>query len=691
MKRIVVVSLCLLLSATLVATALAATAADLPLTRVVLFSTGVGYFQHDGQVDGDATVPLSFRVEQINDLLKSLVLMDKGGTVGPVTYAPREPLAKALEAFSVNLGDDPNTYQLLRRLRGSEATITTGTTSAQGLILGVEYHQVVSKDGAETLDFVNVLTKDGLRNVPLGPATVIQLTDPKLNDELTAALTAIAGSRDVAKREVDLHFMGQGKRQVSAAYLLETPVWKTTYRLVVGDKPYLQGWAIVENTTDDDWNKVDMALVSGRPVSFTQNLYEPLYAYRPEVPVALPVPVTPRTEEGALEEEQAKAGVEGAPLAMAMPAPAAPGAKRARVTGWVDYRGGLGGGLGGGAYASNSGEAGIALQEGVTAVAQGERAGELFSYQIKQPVTIERQKSAMIPIIATDIGGEKLDLYNGQTNALHPLNAFRLKNTSGEHLMAGAITVFDGGMYAGDALIDDLSAGDERLITYAVDLGTEVAVDRANVSADVSLIIDKGVLSATRKNTLTLTYTLKDRTQQPRVVLVEQPKMPDWTLVAPAKPAETTADYYRFRVAVAAGATEKLTVTLEQPVVETVILLSPAVTPQLTLFLQSTVISPQVKAALQEIITRRTAISELADERQQKEARLTEIGQEQDRIRQNMAQLDRNSDLYKTYVVKLTAQETEFDATRDRIAKLRDQEKKLQDDLDGYIRGLKVG
>ena len=683
--------------ALLVLAALGVQAADLPLSRVVLFSTGVGYFQHDGTVEGDATVPLSFRVEQINDILKSLVLMDhSGGTIGPVTYAPREPLSHSLQAFSINLGDNPSLYDLLFRLRGAEAIISMGRESVRGLILGVESQEVTVKETTETVQYVNLLTEAGLKSLPLNKVTAVKLTDSKINGELSAALAAISASRDVAKREVDLNFTGKGKREVTAGYLLETPVWKTTYRLVVDDKPYLQGWAIVENTTDNDWKNVSMALVSGRPVSFTQDLYTPLYAYRPDVPVALPIPVGPRIAEGAMGDEfdtlTGKVGVGGGVAEQRQALAKAASAPALRGPGGPPPAPGAGpGGFGGGRGASMMDRDALA-GSGVTAGATGEKVGELFSYDITQPVTIGRQKSAMIPIIVTDkIGGEKVDLYNAQVNAQHPMNAFRLKNTSGAHLMGGAITVFDGGVYAGDALIDDLSEGDERLITYALDLGTEVVTERENTSAELSLTIDKGVLFARRRNTLTINYTLKNRTQQPRTVLVEQPIMSGWDLVAPEKPEEKTASFYRFKVAVGPGATEKLVVKFEQPVVETVVLLQPDQMPRLTMFLQSQVISPEVKAALQEIIKRRAAIGDVQYQRQQKEARLAEIAKEQERIRQNMAQLEKNSDLYKKYVEKLTEQEDEFDATRADIAKLQDQQKKMQDDLDNYIRGLNIG
>ncbi len=686
MRRTVPYMLVLLLLATL-----GAGAAELPLTQVVLFSTGVGYFQHDGTVEGDAAIPLSFRVEQINDILKSLVLMDfSGGTVAPVTYAPREPLAKSLEAFSINLGDNPSLFELLYRLRGADVTVSMGRESVRGLILGVETKTVTVNETTESVEYVNLLTSGGMRSLPLKQITSVKLSEAKVNDELTAALGAIAASRDAAKREVVLNFTGRGKREVSAGYLLETPVWKTTYRLVVGEQPTLQGWAIVENTTDSDWNKVSMALVSGRPVSFTQNLYEPLYAFRPEVPVALPIPVGPRIAEGAIGEGRdqvlAQYSAEDAAKMAEAPPPApamAPGMRAAAAARTAGFGGAMGGGMG---------MDRAMMEGGVEAGAAGEKVGELFAYEITQPVTIGRQRSAMIPIIVTDkIGGEKVGLYNAQVNAKHPMHAFRLKNTSGAHLMGGAITVFEGGVYAGDALIDDLSEGDERLITYALDLGAEIVTERENTSAELSYSIDQGVLIAKRRNTNVINYTVKNRTRDARTILIEQPIMPGWELIAPAQPEEKTASFYRFRVAVAPGATEKLSVKFEQPVTETIALLQPDQMPRVTMYMQSRVISEEVKAALQEIVKRRAAIADVRYQREQKEARLKQIGEEQDRIRKNMEQLDRNSDLYKQYVEKLTAQEAEFDAARADIAKLQAEEKRLQDELDAYIRGLKVG
>jgi hypothetical protein len=672
---------------------LAVQAAELPLTRVVLFYSGVGYFEHTAQVEGNQSVTLSFRVEQINDILKSLVVQDLGGgTVAPVSYAPQDPLQHKLSAFSVDLSDNPSLSDLLDRLRGSSVTVD-GEVAAHGTILGTEKQSKAA--GQTTVEFsvLNLMTASGLVAVPLPTVKSIKIDDPQLQAEIDGALAAIASSRDVAKRDLTLIFNGTGTRPVKVGYLLATPVWKTTYRLLYQDgKLFLQGWALVDNTTDSDWNGVQMALVSGRPISFTEDLYPPVYAQRPDVPVSLPGIIRPTVEQGAISEEQAAEVPMRGPAGAAGAAPAGPGPPSAGPVPAYARRAMAAPSFGvafGGADAANA----LRLAgAGVASAAVGAQVGELFQYTIAQPVTLARQQSAMIPIVNQNISGEKLSLYNEATDPVHPFNALRLKNDTGLHLMGGPITVFDGGSYAGDALIEDLNKGDERLITYALDLGVEVKTERKPIPVELtSLKIDNGVLHAISRQTMTTVYTLQSRTDEARTVLVEVPQMPDWKLVTPAKADEETRDYYRFKVQVPAGQAVPLTITLERPIEEVVALMDWNQPDRIQFFLASKVISAQVKAALDEIGTRRAAIAALAQEQADQEARLQGINDEQSRIRQNMAQLDHTGDLYKKYVAKLSAQEDEFDAVTARLAELKTKQNQLTDDLNTYIRGLNLG
>src|SRR3990170_6019548 len=281
----------------------------LPLSEVVLYSSGVGYFQRDGSIDGRGEVELRFKVDNINDLLKSMVIQDfDGGQVGTVTYDSRDPITKTLKSFAVDLTAHPGLGQLLEQIRGERVEVATPNPVA-GVVVGVEKkREKVSDKEVGEVEYLNLLTADGLRSIPLSQVQRIQLSNEQLNAELRQALEVLASSHDVQKKTVKLEFDGKGRRRVRVAYIVETPVWKTSYRLALSEmkQPFLQGWAIVENTTDEDWENVKLSLISGRPISFKMDLYEPLYVKRPVVVSQLYESLRPQVYEQAMEEAAEK-------------------------------------------------------------------------------------------------------------------------------------------------------------------------------------------------------------------------------------------------------------------------------------------------------------------------------------------------------------------------------------------------
>lgn len=658
----------------------ASRAADLPLTDVALFTSGVGFFQHQGLVHDNQTVTMSFRVDQINDILKSMVLQDlSGGTIGPVTYAPRDPLERTLRSFAVDIGDEPALGELLSRLRGAEVeVVTTSAGTVTGTILGTEWQEKSVGDNVLRFEVVNLVTATGMRQVPIWHLESVALMDAELSGDLTRALAAIAANRDVSRRQVELHFNGAGARAVSVGYLLETPVWKTGYRLVVDEgESFLQGWAIVENTTDEDWEGVRLSLVSGRPISFTQDLYEPVYVPRPEVPVSVPIAAQPKRYEGALEEAaEAEQGdrraMRAAEPAGPMPPPEAAPMRRGR-----------GGGVG--MMAADA-----LAATGVAAAAAGAEVGEMFHYAIDQPISIDRQGSAMIPIVNQAITTEKLSIYNSRDNSKYPLHGLRIKNTTGLALMGGPITVFEGGAYAGDALIDDLGAGDERLVSYAADLGLEVSPEpKGGDRLQEGMKIVRGVLYVTLKETTAVEYTIKSRADEPRRLLIEHPRREDWELVEPAEAQETTRNLYRLAVEVPAGQTVKQMVRTEHRLTEQVVLTDEAMD-RIAVYVRAQNVPEAVKQALGRVLEMKQAIAAIDRQIADREARLEQIGEEQERIRQNMEQLDHDSELYRRYVTKFSEQEDEFDKLRGEIETLKQQRDTRQQELETYLAELNV-
>jgi hypothetical protein len=657
--------------------------AELPLSRVTLFSAGVGYFEHRGDVDGDVRVEMRFDADDVNDLLKSLVVQDLGGgRVSSAAYGSKDPVTKALQSFAIDLTQNLTIADLLRQVRG-EPVILEVPARVEGKILSVEVKRrpVGEKGEIVETEWLNLLTADGVRSIPLESVQSLRIADPSLQAELEQALVILAQAHSTEKKTVAVEFRGEGSRPVRVAYVQETPIWKTSYRLVLrrDGAPFLQGWAIVENTTERDWKDVALTLVSGRPVSFTMDLYEPLYVPRPEVELELYASLRPkRYEENLrmLEEEKraSKSARRGAPADAAPPAPSAPPPALAN-----------------GGAAAEGGEAyddAFDLQRGVQSAAQGGDVGELFQYRVENPVSLERQRSAMIPIVNADVEAEKISIYDPAMHPKHPMDGLRLRNTSGLHLMQGPITVFDGGTYAGEALILDMPPDGERLISYALDIDVEVAPEAKSAPQDlVDVRIQKGSIHASYRQMKEVVYAVKNGDDADKIVLVEHPFDANWTLLQPKEPAEKTRNAYRFEVKVAAGATASLTVR-EQRTYDQRLILTNLNSDAIINFSRSGAVTPEMREALQRVVAMRTEIERLSLQRRQHEQTINEISQEQNRIRENMGQIDRTSTLYQRYIQKLGQQEDQIEQTRRQIETIQKEENDKRRALDEYLMGL---
>ena len=675
----------------------------LPLEKVVLFTSGVGYFQHGGKVNNDAQVEMSFKSEHINDLLKSMVLEDLGGgTVSTVSYASRDPLTKTLETFAVNLTDNPSMGQLLGRLRG-EAIDVDALAPASGTIVGVEKRAVpVGADKTIEKEFVTILTKDGLRTLPLDSITRIKLVDPRLQSELEKALAVLALGHDNEKKSVTLNFSGKGARDVRVGYVQQTPIWKTSYRLVLddaagGNQAMLQGFAIVENTTDNDWKDVSMSLVSGRPISFVMDLYQPLYVPRPEVQQELYASLVPQVygqdlaggeREFLAAADDSRKSADNAQVANQMrksqlaakQLAAAPAGSFATN----DSQDQLQDNDNKGWHEKSMFEAAASVQS----MAQGGALGELFRYEIAKPVTIQRQRSAMLPIVGEKVEAEKVAIYDERVMAKHPLAGLRLVNSTKLNLMQGPITVYDGGAYAGDARVEDMAPGSERLLSYAVDLDVEIA-PRAVVKPEeiVSVRVEKGTLIASRKLAREKKFDVKNSGDKAVKVLVEYPLESGWKLVKPAKADEVTRDRQRFVVIAQPGKPAVLDVA-EEMLVDQRIVITNLDDNAILFYSNAKVTSPDVKKALAEIIRRKREIEQVVREKAASQQEIATVSQEQDRIRQNMQQLDRGSELYTRYVQKFAQQEDRVETLRKEVAQREKQEQEARRALDDFLSQL---
>ncbi|MBC7856402.1 MAG: hypothetical protein IAF94_23475 [Pirellulaceae bacterium] len=680
----------------------------LPLKRVVLFSSSVGFFEHAGEVEGNKQIEFGFKTQDINDLLKSMVVQDRdGGVVTAVNYGSPEPITRTLRTFTIDLTDSPTLAQIFEQLRGQEVKLET-PNPVVGTVVGVERRLVsVGKDRMAEVDVLNVRTTEGLRSVKLDTISRTQFVSEKIDKEFQQALDLLATAHTSDQKRVKLDFKGAGKRKVSVGYIQEAPVWKTSYRLVLSDDqpPFLQGWAIVENTSTQDWKDVKLTLVSGRPISFVMDLYQPLFMARPLVTPELHASLTSRVYDQDLSAREQEFQAAGS------------GRRRRGHAGAFGGGGGMEGGMGGGGggFFGGGGMGGmppakdntdvhrvgdmvVALDKGVESIAQGGDVGELFRYAIKPPVTLPRNESAMLPIVNDPVKGEKVDIYNPAVHGKHPLAGLRLINTTALHLLQGPVTLFDGGEYAGDARFEDIAPGSTRLISYALDLETEVAVDTKPEERTITLLqISKGGLHAKNKITRKTQYTVKNSASHVKTVLLERTIDPAWKAVQP-QPTEKTRSLARFAVTAEPGKTAVVVIAEEREATET-ILLTALDLAQVDFYIRLPVMKPAVQKALEAVMSAKGKLHDMASARTQLESHIAGLCQEQDRLRKNLQSIPSlkgsdiatednkksASDLLQRYLKKLSDVETELEAKRIEHTKMLEWENKARQDLEKLL------
>lgn len=529
-------------------------APTLPIRRIVLYKHGVGYFARQGSVDGDARIPLRFKVREMSDLLKSMTVLDLGGgTIAGIAYESTKTVDQQLGEYTFNLRGAPSLPAVLEQMKGSEVALSIGANVVTGRVLTVEKRVDRRNDAQSEIYRLSVLLDGGaVKSYDLPEIAEIRFTDPRLQTEMQDYLRVLFTRHRRDQKEVVITASGKGKRDIFVSYIQEQPVWKVSYRIVLPEKkpPLLQAWAIVDNVSEEDWNGVQISLVSGLPVSFVQDLYSPWYVRRPTIQTQRETGVGPVMYEAGdvAQKEQAAFGVMAAPAAP----PAAKAAMRDRAERRAALAEGEGMNLAGGAAPAPDMYRGMA-QQAAAAVAQS--AGALFIYDVKEPVTLRRDRSALLPIASAPIDGARVAIYNESTRRDNPMEAVRLRNSTGLTLEGGPVTVIEADTYAGEALLDTFKADEQRYISFAVDLGTRVNTRIGSTRQTITRVtIVNGVLTTHYKQQETKTYALTNVEPKDKTIVVEHPLRPAWTLIEPAKPIETTPQHYRFEVKLPAKA-----------------------------------------------------------------------------------------------------------------------------------------
>jgi hypothetical protein len=331
---------------------------------------------------------------------------------------------------------------------------------------------------------------------------------------------------------------------------------------------------------------------------------------------------------------------------------------------------------------------------GIETAATGAQVGDLFQYNVEQPVTVLRNRSALIPILQTKLEGERVSIYNETARADRPMGGLRLKNTSSLTLESGALTVMDGNAYVGEALMERLKPGEERFISYALDLGTLVTTESKDDREPVFLVrAINGTFQTHYYQAKKKTYVLTNQTDQPKTIYLEHPIEEGWALSGQtAKPIEKTATVYRFRVDIGPRATVQFPVTTRRALMESYALsnLTPG---NVELFVSRRYIDDTTRAALQHILDIKSQIAAVDSKLSEMTAEMTEIEADQARLRDNIKALKETAqanDLIARYIAKAGQQETRVEQITAERKKLSDERTRHNVELEIAIRALSL-
>jgi len=766
----------------------------LPVKRVVLYKNGVGYFEHTGRVRGSEEVNIDFTTSQLDDVLKSLTVVDLGeGRVTGVRYNSIAPLDQRLRGLRLPLGEKPTREELLNALLGARVEVRSGSASATGKILSVEAvkHQNERTDDSVDTNILSIVTDAGeLRTFELTPATSVRIVEHDLNQELNRYFAMVGSSRAKDVRRMTIATAGTGERDMLVSYVSEVPVWKTTYRIVIPSdpkrQPLLQGWAVVDNTIGEDWKDVKLSLVAGAPQSFIQQISTPLYARRPVVALPETAQLSPQTHEAAMDEatKDALSQVPGAGLTqweeMGLASKTqrsnckvggritdATGAVIANANVTVMARNGTSRATtdATGSYCVNGVDAGsltirveangfkptevrgarvgsagvtfsptlqvgnvsetvevssgavtvnepvearniaglVQLAPGVaspearnTAMEQqfqsaaGREIGELFSYDIKQPITIGKDQSALVPIVQSRVDAEKVTIWNANDI---PRRALWLKNISGSTLDSGSFSIVEGDSFAGEGLMDPIKPNERRLLSYAADQSIRVkTVDEAKDEPVTRLRILRGMMTLTRQSEAKRVYEIHNADTEVRHVVIEHPARDGWKLAAGLKPEETTASLHRFLVDVKPGDNAKFEVDEVHPELATVYLTN--LSNDLVLYYeQQKMLRPELDKAFRSILDQKNQIGDYDTEINNRQQEMNNISNDQARVRENMKALKGSAEekaLVQRYATEMNSQEDRLGTLRAEIVTLKDKRDLASRQLDKMMMEIDV-
>lgn len=688
---------------------------QLPVRRVILYQNGIGYFEREGQIDQDA-ITLHCRHDQINDLLKSLTVIDRGtGRAVSVSLPLDKTGAKVLAELPSQVRHASGLLDVLRVFRGARVRVHGERGGAAGRVVGVEEDVVGTSAAGPVKGWRLTLKTDDGRLVvyPLPQIRDVALADRALELGLDRSLDVSLDSGAWKPVALTARLAGATRHKLLVSYIVEMPNWKPAYRLVIpeastGRHPLLQGWAVVDNVSGESWRDVRLSLVAGTPMSFIYNLHTPRFTQRVDLtPQGAQTALAPTVEETGHAEQAERS--EAQADALAPPAPAATARAESFERELVSrtakamslHRSSRA--LRQGSGRADDGELAQSLnveleRQGVAEVSGATVAG-LFRYDLADPVTIPDNSSTLVNIINARVKGGEVVLYNpdrtGSTGAAQPSRAVRLTNDTGFALEEGPVAIYSAGTFVGEGFVGRMARGATTFLTFALD-GSVSFKPTASSGEEVVRLLRIGggqILSEVLQISVS-EHEITNHHELPITAVVKS-RSPGsaYKLRSTAKDLVSTPSSAYVPIEVPAGKTRTLKIEWVTPVKRWLAVDTSMAQTVLKLFASSGSVPDAIKPVLEQILGAQQRLSQIEQQLGRIERLKHELAADQDRVRENLDLLRKvkgNAELQGKLTRSLAELETKLSGLTAELVKLDEEKARLRGTLEALIGQIKL-
>ncbi|WP_368517193.1 DUF4139 domain-containing protein [Rhizobium sp.] len=638
------------------------------IRSITLSSGGLAQVSRSADVNSDGVIRIEVPLDQVDDILKSLMVNGSAGSVAGMSLAGPRPLQETFKGLPFTPEALSSVPSLLTSMQGARVSVTSGGKTVEGNILGIETRKSDDKAAAYLL---TVIDRDGaVETLALGEDASVRLEDAELRAKIAKAAAAIAHGKNDRTRAIDIKVNGVNDNSaVGLTYVVPSPIWKTAYKVVIDEKnkARLQAWTVLENASGEDWKGVKVTLTSAEPVTLKQGLHQFYWRERQEVPVNTASNNVPDPDSGDLSNRQRLASSTAAPAPAGAMRPAAK-----RIAGAPAYE------------ADELARPAEPMQVAAGNPTTATESDISATFELPGTYDLANGDTLSVPIMDADVEADMVDMYRAGSVYRNPIAAVMLKNSTGVSMPAGILTLYDGKTgYIGDSQLSALPKDDTRLASFATDRKVTISEQQTPTEEIASLKVADGVMNATVKYRQTTTYTVSGALDGERTVVIEHPIRDGWSFSS-SEGFGKTATHQRLKAVVPAGTEKVLTAVDEQLQSNSYALVD--TDPDMLLGWSASTHDKALTDKLANLADARKRQVAIQNELASLDSEIEKTVNEQERIRRNLGAVPDNSDLKKRYLKALADSEDQIAAMNERRDTVQQESDRRDDDVTDIIR-----